>query len=70
MLVATRPMEEFIEAVYLFDTASSTEWADPRTFFPDTRVDIISTLQQKLDAMACYESEIKALPSSSIIEIP
>ena len=28
-LVATRPTEDFIEAVYAFDTASSTEWAYP-----------------------------------------
>lgn len=62
MLVATRPMEEFIEAIYAFDTASSTEWAYPRTFVPDTWVDISSTLQQKLEAMACYESEVRDYP--------
>lgn len=62
MLVATRPMEEFIEAIYAFDTASSTEWAYPRTFVPDTWIDISSTLQQKLDAMACYESEVRDYP--------
>ena len=58
MLVATRPMEEFIQAIYAFDTASSTEWAYPRKFTPDTWVDITSTLQKKLDAMACYKSEV------------
>ena len=62
MLVASRPTEDFIEAVYAFDTASSTEWAYPRTFIPDVWVDITSTLKTKLDAMACYESEVRAYP--------
>jgi LmbE family N-acetylglucosaminyl deacetylase len=62
MLVASGPTEDFIEAVYAFDTASSTEWAYPRTFIPDVWVDITSTLQTKLDAMACYESEVRAYP--------
>ncbi len=62
MLVAARPTEDFIEAVYAFDTASSTEWAYPRTFIPDVWVDITSTLQTKLDAMACYKSEVRPYP--------
>lgn len=61
-LVATRPMEKFIEGIYAFDTASSTEWAFPRTFVPDTWVDISTTLQRKLDAMACYGSELREWP--------
>jgi len=62
LLVATRPVEDSIEAVYAFDTASSTEWAYPRSFVPDTWVDISSTLEQKLAAMACYESEVRPYP--------
>lgn len=62
LLVATRPTEPFIETVYAFDTASSTEWAYPRTFVPDTWVDISSTLSQKLEAMGCYESEVREYP--------
>jgi LmbE family N-acetylglucosaminyl deacetylase len=61
-LVATRPTESYIDAVYAFDTASSTEWAYPRTFVPDTWVDISSTLKTKLEAMACYESELRDYP--------
>lgn len=61
-LVATRPTENSIEGVYAFDTASSTEWAYPRTFTADTWVDITSTLDIKLRAMACYESEVRAYP--------
>ena len=62
LLVATRPTETSIEAVYAFDTASSTEWAHPRTFVPDTWVDITATLPQKIAAMACYESELREYP--------
>lgn len=62
ILVATRPTETFIEAVYAFDTASSTEWAFPRQFVPDTWVDISTTLDRKLEAMACYESELRDYP--------
>lgn len=62
VLVATRPTEDFIEAIYAFDTASSTEWAYPRSFAPDTWVDISSTLQRKLDAMSRYESEVRPYP--------
>ena len=61
-LVATRPTEAYIDAVYAFDTASSTEWAYPRSFVPDTWVDISSTLKTKLAAMACYESELRDYP--------
>src|SRR5215471_12565098 len=61
-LVATRPTEDFIDAVYAFDTASSTEWAYPRSFVPDTWVDISSVLGTKLEAMACYESELRPYP--------
>jgi LmbE family N-acetylglucosaminyl deacetylase len=62
VLVATRPTETFIEAVYAFDTASSTEWAYPRSFVPDTWVDISSALDAKLAAMGCYESELRPYP--------
>lgn len=62
VLVATRPTVDFIEAVYAFDTASSTEWGYPRSFVPDLWVDISSTLSQKLDAMTCYTSEVRDYP--------
>ena len=60
--VVTRPTVGSIEAVYAFDTASSTEWAYPRSFVPDTWVDIAATLSRKLQAMARYESEIRDYP--------
>lgn len=67
-LVATRPTETCIQGVYAFDTASSTEWAYPRTFAADTWVDISTTLETKLAAMACYESEVRAYPHPRSLE--
>lgn len=67
-LVATRPTEEFIEAIYVFDTASSTEWGYPRVFVPDTWVDISSTLAMKLEAMSCYKSELRSYPHPRSLE--
>jgi LmbE family N-acetylglucosaminyl deacetylase len=61
-MVAFRPTVPCIEAVYAFDTASSTEWAFPRSFVPDTWVDISETINAKLKAMACYESELRGYP--------
>ena len=68
MLVATRATEPTIEAVYAYDTASSTEWGFPRRFVPDTWVDISTTLEQKLAAMACYESELRPYPHPRSLE--
>jgi LmbE family N-acetylglucosaminyl deacetylase len=67
-LVATRPMEDSIEAVYAFETSSSTEWGYPRSFVPDTWVDISSTLGAKIAAMACYESELRDYPHPRSLE--
>jgi LmbE family N-acetylglucosaminyl deacetylase len=67
-LVATRPTACWIQAVYAFDTASSTEWAYPRTFTADTWVDISATLEVKLAAMSCYSSEVRAYPHPRSIE--
>jgi LmbE family N-acetylglucosaminyl deacetylase len=68
VLVAARPTEPCIEAVYAFDTASSTEWAFPRSFAADTWVDISATLETKLAAMACYESEVRPYPHPRSLE--
>jgi LmbE family N-acetylglucosaminyl deacetylase len=48
-----------------FETPSSTEWALPTTaaaFVPTQFVDITETIEQKLDAMDCYQSELRDYP--------
>lgn len=67
-LVATRPTATCIRSVYAFDTASSTEWGYPRSFVPDTWVDICTTLETKLAAMACYETEVRPYPHPRSLE--
>ncbi|HYX82338.1 MAG TPA: PIG-L deacetylase family protein [Gemmatimonadales bacterium] len=67
-LVATRPTACWVQAVYAFDTASSTEWAYPRSFHADTWVDISATLECKLAAMSCYTSELRPYPHPRSIE--
>jgi LmbE family N-acetylglucosaminyl deacetylase len=68
MLVATRPTETFIDSIRAFDTASSTEWAYPRSFVPDTFVDISRTLEKKIEAMSCYVSELRPYPHPRSLE--
>jgi LmbE family N-acetylglucosaminyl deacetylase len=68
LLVATRPLEQSLEAIYAFDTASSTEWAYPRTFVPDVWVDISTTLDVKLRAIACYKREVREYPHPRSLE--
>jgi len=67
-MVATRPTEKFIKEVYAFYTASSTEWAYPRHFIPDTWIDISKTIDKKLKAMSCYKSEQRDYPHPRSLE--
>lgn len=66
--VAFRPLDSWIEEFYAFYTVSSTEWAFPRTFEPNVWIDITQTLEKKLAAFACYESEVRAYPHPRSIE--
>lgn len=60
--VAFRPLDPWIEEFYAFYTASSTEWAFPRTFSPDTWIEITGTLEKKIKAFECYHSELRKYP--------
>ena len=49
----------------VFETPSSTEWAwpiDGSSFDPNLFVDVAQTLELKLAAMECYESELRDYP--------
>ncbi len=61
-LVAFRPLDFWIEEVYAFYTVSSTEWAYPRTFIPDTWIDISDYMEKKISAFECYKSEMREYP--------
>jgi LmbE family N-acetylglucosaminyl deacetylase len=62
-LAATRPMPgEVVRAVYSFEVLSSTEWNYPQTYCPSLFFDISATLERKIEALACYASEMREYP--------
>jgi LmbE family N-acetylglucosaminyl deacetylase len=72
VLVACRPVGDwFPQKVHCFETPSSTEWGppDPASQFVPTRfVDISETIDRKLEAMACYETELRPAPHPRSLE--
>jgi LmbE family N-acetylglucosaminyl deacetylase len=66
VLTATRPgTEHSVRDLFSFEIPSSTEWAYQTlgaVFRPTVFVDIGQTLDRKLAAMACYESEVRDAP--------
>lgn len=67
-LVAARPLEGSpVRKILAYETLSETEWAPPQmdaVFYPTVFIDISSYLQKKLDAMACFESQLKPAPNA------
>lgn len=49
------------EYMYFFETPSSTEWGE-QPFHPKLIVDITDTIEMKMDALTCYQSEIRDPP--------
>jgi LmbE family N-acetylglucosaminyl deacetylase len=66
VMIATRPGAGVdVRELYAFEVYSSTEWAFGQfggPFSPNAFVDITDHLQKKLDAMACYRSELREYP--------
>ncbi len=66
VLTATRPMTgDTVREIYAFEVPSSTEWAFQRVepiFRPNVFVEITGTLEAKIAAMECYESEARKFP--------
>lgn len=65
-LVASRPhQKDFPTRIFAYETLSETNWNAPYltpAFLPNMFVDISDTLQRKLDAFACFESQQKPPP--------
>lgn len=65
-MTAARPMAGgCVRRVLAYEVASSTEWAFERfapRFRPNWFVDISATLERKICAMKCYESEVRKFP--------
>jgi LmbE family N-acetylglucosaminyl deacetylase len=66
VLTATRPMVgQRVREIYAFEVASSTEWAFQRIdpgFRPNVFVDIAETLETKVAALECYDTETRPFP--------
>jgi LmbE family N-acetylglucosaminyl deacetylase len=66
VLTATRPVAgQSVREIYAFEVPSSTEWAFGSVqppFRASVFVDVTETLEAKIAAMACYETESREFP--------
>jgi len=66
VLTATRPVPgQRVREIYAFEVPSSTEWAFQRiepAFRPNMFVAISATLETKISALACYDTETRKFP--------
>ncbi|HUF11442.1 MAG TPA: PIG-L deacetylase family protein [Rhodothermales bacterium] len=72
VMTATRPApESSVERVYSFEVLSSTHVAAGhfgRPFLPNVMVEISDTIEDKLEAMKCYERELHPFPHPRSLE--
>lgn len=66
-MVAARPLvNNSVRRVFSYETLSETEWSDPfgdDFFIPTTFVDITDVFSYKLEAMKCFESQLREFPN-------
>jgi N-acetylglucosamine malate deacetylase 1 len=71
-LVAARPIDKSpVRRLLCYETLSETEWAAPcqsDVFIPTVFTDIGQFLPHKLDAMACYKSQLRQPPHPRSLE--
>ena len=71
-LVACRPQPDRKTARLLcYETLSETEWGAPEgseVFIPNVFIDISCSLDEKLQAMRCYRSQLKPAPHSRSLQ--
>lgn len=72
VMVAVRPRGSHrVGKVYAYETLSETEWNVPHVtniFIPNTFINIEATLGLKLEAMACYKSQLSPFPEARSLE--
>ena len=72
VLTACRPQENsIVKMIYTFEVLSSTEWNNQtqcNIFIPNTYIDILKTIDKKLEAMQCYKGEIRDYPHPRSLE--
>ena len=63
VLTACRPIgKKTVKEIYSFEILSSTEWNYPNTFNPNVFVNISKTIDKKIEALKCYETELREFP--------
>lgn len=71
-MVALRPMENpQLKAIYSYETLSETEWNVPNVanaFIPNVWSDISDTIALKLEAMKCFQSQVRDFPHPRSLE--
>jgi N-acetylglucosamine malate deacetylase 1 len=71
-LVASRPINGCpVRRLLCYETLSETDWASPfggMSFTPTIFVDISDYLGRKLEAMQCYQTQLKAAPHSRSLQ--
>lgn len=71
-LVATRPINRCsVRKLLSYETLSETDWSPPfaeNTFVPTVYVDITKHLKIKLQAIQCYQSQLKLFPHTRSLE--
>lgn len=73
VMVATRPVGigRDIEIVAAYETLSETHWNAPHiepNFTPNWVIDISDTINKKIEAIKCYESQISDFPGPRSVE--
>ena len=72
VMVAVRPKYgHIVQSVYAYETLSETEWNIPHAanaFIPNVYIDITDTLNNKLQAMSCYKSQLSDFPNPRSLE--
>jgi LmbE family N-acetylglucosaminyl deacetylase len=72
VMTACRPLPgSTVNAIYTFETVSSTEWGVPQLdpmFMPVRVVDISDTMQKKMAALQCYDAEMRPFPHARSYE--
>lgn len=70
-LVAARPrVGQSIRRIYCYETLSETEWAPMQEspFVPNVFNDITDFIEMKLEAMNCFQSQLKKFPDPRSLE--
>lgn len=61
-LVATRPYASNVKHVYAYEVPSSSEWNYPIKFSPNVFFEISDSIEQKVQSLECYVTEVRKTP--------